>query len=179
MTMVNKTIGTTASLFGAALTSMLVAPELQADVVSLSFSPSSAPYAGGSNSLQPILINEVGTNFSQWNDSVGRTMVAAGLSSIDVVQLSQTLSPNTFGGVGTLAFTGGSSGTVYIGFRSGGNVGWFSFSVAGFGTDIHYLEGGYGNAGENVHVGTVPAPGALALLALGAVGVRRNRKRVA
>ncbi len=174
-----KKLATTASLFGAALASMLVAPELQADVVSLSFTPATNPYNPGGLPVS-IFINEVGANFSQWNDSVGRTLIAAGLSSVTQVKLSQTLSPNTFSGnTVQIGFTVGSSGTNYVGFRLGGNVGWFSFSVAGLGTDIHYLEGGYGNAGENVHVGTVPAPGALALLALGAVGVRRNRKRAA
>ncbi len=171
-----KKMGTTASLFGAALTSMLVAPELQADVVSLSFSPGTIPFPGGAF----VFINEVGATFFQYNDTLGRTMFAdfggAGLSSIAVVRVSQTLLPNTFTGYSGILFSASSFGTQYVGFRFGGNVGWFSFSVAGFGTTINYLDGRYGNAGEVVHV---PAPGALALLALGAVGVRRNRKRAA
>ncbi len=109
--------------------------------------------------------------------SFGRTMVAFGLSSIRTVALSSNLSPSTFGGTRVILFTVSSSTSNYVGFRFGGNVGWFSFSVAGFGTDIHYLEGRYGNAGESVHV--IPSPGALALLTLGAVGVRRKRKRAA
>ncbi len=71
-------LATTTSVFGAALASMLVAPELQADVVSLTFYPAT-----------------------------------------------------------------------------------------------HFF---YGNESESLHV---PSPGALALLALGAVGIRRKRKRAA
>ena len=168
-------LATTTSVFSAALASMLVAPELQASVVSLTFSPSSIPYG----TFGFVLINEVGAGFVQFNDGDGRTMVANVLSSINLVQTSQTLSPGTFTGNSFILFTSYSSGTNYVGFRFGGNVGWFSFSVAGPGTAIHYLEGAYGNAGENVHVGTVPSPGALALLALGAVGIRRKRKRAA
>ncbi len=167
-----KKIATCASVFGAALASMLVAPELQADVVSLTFSPSSIPYG----TFGFVLINEVGAGFLQFNDGDGRTMVANVLSSINVVQTSQTLSPGTFTGNSFILFTSYSSATNYVGFRFKGNVGWFSFSVAGPGTAIHYLDGRYGTMGESVHV---PAPGALALLALGAVGIRRKRKRAA
>ena len=176
--MEKKRVGTTASVFSAALTSMLVAPELQADVVSLTFTPDTNLWSplGGTN----VTIHEVGATFFQWNGSSGRSMLAFALSSINVVQFSQSLSANTFSGTILIPFTAASSGTQYVGFKTfGGNVGWFSFSVAGFGTDIHYLEGAYGNAGEGVHVGTVPSPGALALLALGAVGIRRKRQRAA
>ena len=163
-----KKIAPCASVFGAALASMLVAPELQADVVSLTFNPSTNFFPGGTG----VKIEGV-AYFFQYNNLVGRTIEASDLSGIAQVQVSQTLSPGTFGGGSTLFFTASSSGTQYVGFRHLGNVGWFSFSVAGFGTDIHYLEGRYGNAGENVHV---PSPGALAL---GAVGIRRKRKRAA
>ena len=192
-------LATTTSVFGAALASLLVAPELQADVVSLTFDPSTNPFVssrGGGGGALFILINEVGAGFSQWNDSQGRTMYLndegdddSGLLSIGLVGLSSTLSASTFAGMKSLFFSASSSGTQYVGFRVGGddeggddghgNVGWFSFSVAGFGSDINYLEGAYGNDGESVHVGTVPSPGALALLALGAVGIRRKRKRAA
>ena len=165
-------LATTSSVFSAALAAMLVAPELQADVVSLTFNPGSVPFGSVGFISMPEVTNIA---FLQLNDSF-RPMLVIGLSSIAVVQLSQTLSPNTFFGSSVIVFTATSSGTQYVGFRFGNNVGWFSFSVAGLGTDIHYLEGRYGNAGESVHV---PAPGALALLALGAVGVRRKRKRAA
>ena len=166
-------LATTTSVFSAALASMLVAPELQADVVSLTFDPRTLPFGGG---FGFVSMTDVGTSFLQFNNSMGRTMEAFGLSSIAQVQVSQTLSPITFAGRDYVSFTAASSGTQYVGFRFGGNVGWFAFSVAGPGADIDYLYGRYGNAGESVHV---PSPGALALLALGAVGVRRKRKRAA
>ncbi len=167
-------LATTTSVFGAALASMLVAPELQADVVPLTFSPSTNLWSALGGTY--VHINEVGASFFQFNDLLSREMFAVGLSSITVVRISSTLSPKTFAGVAGLPFSAASSGTQYVGFRFAGNVGWFSFSVAGPMTDIHYLDGRYGNDGESVHV---PSPGALALLALGAVGVRRKRKRAA
>ena len=170
-------LASTTSVFGAALASLLVAPELQADVVSLTFNPSTNLWSALGGTY--VHINEVGASFFQFNDLLSREMFAVGLSSITVVRISSTLSPKTFTGVAGVNFSAASSGTQYVGFRLGGNVGWFSFSVAGPMTDIRYLEGGYGNAGEDVHVGTVPSPGALALLALGAVGLRRKRKRAA
>ena len=175
-----KKIAPCASVFGAALASMLVAPELQADVVELTFIPATNPFSafGG---YATVSMPEVGASFFQWNNNFLRTMsvYSYSLNSIAVVNYSQTLSPSTFSGTSQIVFTANSSGTQYVGFRFGNNVGWFSFSVAGFGTDIHYLEGAYGNNSESVHVGTVPSPGALALLALGAVGIRRKRKRAA
>ena len=167
-------LATTSSVFSAALASMLVAPELQADVVSLTFSPATNVYSVAGAAI--VFMPEVGASFLQFNDFVGRSMFAYHLGSITQVQRSQTLSPSTFTGSTSITFGLNSSGTKYVGFRFGSNVGWFSFSTAGFGTDIHYLEGRYGTTGESVHV---PSPGALALLALGAVGFRRKRERAA
>ena len=174
------TIGT----FGAALTAMGIAPELQADIINLTFTPSTNPYnPGPTTGIIPVNINEIAgsVEFSQWNDLIGRTLLAAGLSSVGVVASTATISPGTFAGgsaIGGGTFTQGMTGTAFVGFRAGANVGWFSISFGGFGGDLAYLDGQYGSMGEAVHVG-VPAPGALALLALGAVGVRRNRKRAA
>ncbi len=171
----NKALtGTTAATFGAALATFGVAPELQADIVSLTFNPGSVPWGYGAYNL----LNEVGASIYQWNDSFGKTMYALGLSSIDLVQLSQVISPSTFAGTLSIyntVFSASATGVYYVGFRYGGNVGWFSFDAGGFGGNITYLEGAYGNAGEAVHVGTVPAPSGLAVLALGALGIRRKR----
>jgi hypothetical protein len=175
------TIGT----FGAALTAMGIAPELQADIIDLSFTPATNPYVPFYGTQIPIDINEIGgaVDFSQWNDTFGKTMTAGvgSLSSITVVGASITIDPGTFlPGNANIGFGVSSSGTVYIGFRLAGNVGWFSLNLGGQGGDIHYLDGQYGSMGEAVHVGSgAPAPGGLALLALRAAGVRRNRKRTA
>ena len=90
-------LATCASVFGAALATMFVAPELQADVVSLTFIPGTNPFsstAGGTAVFMP----EVGASFFQFNNALspGRSMLAYSLSSISVVQVSQTLSPSMF-----------------------------------------------------------------------------------
>ena len=175
---------TTAATFGAALAAMYAAPELQADVIDLGFNPGSIAFNTGSATLHPVDIVGVGgssADFSQWNDSVGRTMVlgTGAISSFGVVQASQTLNASSIAWSGGFNTAASASGSAYIGFHTtDGNVGWFQISFSAF-APIVYGPGQYGNEGESVHVGTVPAPAGLAVLALGAVGVRRNRKRVA
>ena len=118
-----------------------------------------------------IVAGTLGTvaNFQQWNDVIGKTLYAFAGGSIASAQLSKSLAPGQTFGIG-LSFS--QTGTVYMAFNAGGNVGWFSMNLGGPFGAITYLEGAYGSMGEGVHVGTVPAPGALAL---GAVGIRRKR----
>ena len=181
-------LATTASVFGAALASMLVAPELQAQTVSTgAMNPGSIGFnfTGSGTGLVALSLTAVpgSAHFSQWNDYVGRTMLLGGggyMVSFGTVQLSQTL----IAGVGNWAYgfspPNTASGSAYLGFQTvGGNLGWFHVSFGGFGAPIVYGKGGWDPNGGNVHVGTVPAPGALALLAMGAVGIRRKRKRAA
>lgn len=175
---------TAAATFGAALTTLYAAPELQADVVDLTFTPGSI----GTDFTTPQAVGvgttgggSVGT-FFQWNDSIGKTLIGSGIGSVGIVQYSQTLNVSTFFGASAIPFTASSAGTQYVGFRTfAGNVGWFSVDLGGFLGNITYIDGEYGSAGESVHVGgTVPEPTsgvALAALALGAIGVRRNRKK--
>lgn len=174
----DKKLATTVTTFGAAMAAFAIAPELQADIVDLTFSPATGAYGG----LNYIDINEIAgsTEIVQWNDGVGKTLYAAGsIVGIAPVSVSQTLNASTFVGTGGIAFGPSSSGTVHIGFiTAAGNVGWYSLDLGGALGDINYLSGQYGDEGESVHVGgDVPAPAGLAALALGAVGVRRNRKR--
>jgi len=97
-----------------------------------------------------------------------------------MVQYSQQISPNTFVGGSVSFLPPAGTGTAIWAFRIGGNVGWFSANLGG-GGNLVYLNGQYGNAGETVHAGIkIPEPtglAGLAMLALGAVGVRRNRKK--
>jgi hypothetical protein len=167
---------TAAVSFGAALATLGVAGELQADIISLSFNPGSI----GTDIYGPqgVSVLPIGATFSQWNDSVGKTLYAGfygnGFSSIDYATAGQTIDPATF--VGTsflLAFSASATGTQYVAFRYNGNVGWFAFDAGGFLGNIKYLQGQYGDMGETVRV---PAPtSGLALLALGAAGLRRKR----
>jgi hypothetical protein len=159
---------TTAATFGAALATFGVAQELQADVVSLTFSPPTNPFFSSTS----ILLVEVGASFWQWNDSIGKTLTAGGLYGVDFASVSQMIDPATFVGTGGIYFSASATGVHYVAFSYGGNVGWFSFDAGGFGGDINYLEGQYGTMGETLHI---PAPAGLALLALGAAGIRRKR----
>ena len=193
---------TTAATFGAAMTSMFVAPELQADILDITWNGGNATATnpGGTSVLNPFNIDQLmGSNsadFSQWNDSFGGTGRSAqiasggGIASWAIVQYSQDLSAATFAGTigglgGGTSATFDGSGTAFVGFRSiNGNVGWFQVTFeAGAGSLLQYGPGEYGSMGETVHVGgtnNIPEPtgfGALAALAIGSLGVRRNRKK--
>ena len=170
-----------AATFGAAMTSLFVAPHLEADVIDLTFSPTSVG-PQSTSVLVNVQINggSVGS-FSQWNDFLGATMYFnGGLSSWRTAFASETLDAGTFfGTIGNIDPL--SLGGSFVAFRSGGNVGWFEIGFDG--TTVTYGPGQYGSMGEDVVVGVsaqVPEPtgfGALAALALGAAGVRRNRKK--
>ncbi len=172
--------------FGAAMTTMHAAPELNASIVTVNFNPGSFGFSTGTigtNVSMSTAGGNIGT-FSQWNDNIGKTLNfnSAGLQSWALVNVGDSLATNTFSGTaGNIGFTTGSTGTVYIGFRTlTGNVGWFGMDLGGA---IVWGVGGseYGNAGETVNVGgtaAIPEPSSsgLAMLALGAVGLRRRRK---
>ena len=74
--MVNKRkIATVAVTFGAAMTSMYAAPELQADVLDITWNGGNAtatnPFVLGSGSQIPFNIDQVAgsmIDFAQWND---------------------------------------------------------------------------------------------------------------
>ena len=107
---------------------------------------------------------------------------AGEFSSIALVSVGQVLDPGTFTGGGALGngsnTTFNGTGTQYVGFRSGANLGWFKVSFTDMGP-IVYSTGQFANNGERLFVGGIPEPatGALGLLALGAMGIRRKRNQ--
>ena len=175
-----------AASFGAAMAAMYAAPELQADIVDLTFAPGSVAQQATSVAVN-VQVGTTGGNglgsFQQWNDGIGKTFYAAAGFSVGPVQYSQSLTAGAtfFGGTG-YGFPASATGTVYFGFNTGGNVGWFGIDLGPVGGTITYLGGEYGSAGETVHVGgtnVIPEPAscaALATLALGATCVRRRKK---
>ena len=181
---------TTAASFGAAAAALYAAPEIQADVVGLSFSPTSAPWTSAST-LRSININSTGGalvgGFSQWNDSIGKSFsFNGGFASWAIAAAGEVINTSNFSGTSSgFYFTTGATGTVYFAFRAtaanGGGVGWFGVQLGGSGGDIIYNAGNggqYGNAGESLTVGqAIPAPGGLLALAMGATGLRGRRRK--
>ena len=172
---------TTAATFAAAFTSLYAAPELQADILELTFSPG---FIGQSSTAQNVRIDTAGTtvaSFAQLNDvTLGKTLYSGGLESVRFANLDEVLTAS-FSGGSSVVFNGSATGIAYVGFRSANGVGWFSLDLGGAGGDITYGRGQLGIDGMEVTVGAaVPEPtnAALAVLALGAIGVRRNRKKM-
>ena len=167
-----KKIATTAATFGAAMTAMYAAPELQAQIVDVTWEGGAAsatnPFFLGSGSAQPFKMDQVtgasSVDFVQWNDTyggTGRTVnvgPAAGgtvnIGSATAVALGQSIDPNTFVGdsnFGLSTFDG--SGSAYVAFRTlGGNVGWFRMDYT-IGGSIIYSDGEFATNGETVVVG--------------------------
>lgn len=184
--------------FGVAAAALYAAPEVQADVVNLTFSPSQATWTSGSN-LRSIDVNSTGGDlvggFSQWNDSIGKSFsFNGGFASWAIAAAGEVIHTSNFSGTSSgFYFTTGATGTIYLAFRAsdgnGGGVGWFGVQLNGSQGDIVYNAGNggqYGNGGESLVVGAggspnnpVPGLGGLAALAVGASGLRGRRQRVA
>ena len=177
-----KKIATTAATFGAAMTAMYAAPELQAQIVDVTWEGGAAsatnPFFLGSGTPQPFKMDQVtgasAADFNQWNDTyggTGRTVnvgpgagSSVNIMSATAVALGQSIDPNTFAPVETDGVFGGTtfdgSGSAFIGFRTfGGNVGWFRLDYT-IGGAIIYSDGEFATNGETVVVGgTTGGPG--------------------
>lgn len=173
-----RKIAKTAATFGVAMAAMYTAPELQAQVLDITWEdgnptasnpfPGTAPVVFGIDQFQS-LYGTSPVDFSQWNDSIGRTMnigFERNIMSATIVALGQTLDPSTFTGAGSGFDPDGSiggndnmpgvfdgTGSALIGFRSNGdNVGWFRLEYTENGPII-YSEGEYGSGGETLMAG--------------------------
>ena len=175
-------IAKTAATFGAAMTVMYTAPELQAQILDLTWD------SGNPSATNPFLnsfaddpfeidIDQVVSvastgagDVQQWNDTYGRTMSVGferNILSATVVALGQTLDPTTFKGAGDGQNTGqlgrdgtfAGTGSAIIGFREEvDRVGWFRMEYTEEGPII-YSDGEYGSGGETLFAGGEPAGG--------------------
>ena len=174
--------------FGAAAATLHAVPELNADVVNLTFSPGTVIFSTDQSKVDVNLGTTGGAflgSIGQYNDSVGKSMdTQTGIRSMTIVSSGQEIGGPTFVGNSSISFSTSASGIVYIGFTTGsGRVGWFSVDLGGFTGTITYAGGQYGTDGESVTVGSstpvVPGLGGLAALGVGATGLRGRRQRAA
>lgn len=194
--------------FGAALAANYGAPELQAGIITLNFSPGSAPYTTAS-SLRSIQITTSGGGavggFSQWNDSIGKSMSFNGnMASWALKNSGDVINESTFSGsTSGFYFATHVTGTQFVAFKAkseiyaGGGIGWFAFYMGDAPKgDVDYTGGSqFANAGETLTVGTnysppggdgdsgtgggstVPEPGTAFGLSLLALGAAGLRRR--
>ena len=189
-------LGKVTAGFGAAAAALHAVPELNADVVNITFNPGSVAWTS-SSTLRSVSMATSGGNigaFNMWNDSVGKTFAfdSSNMASWRTASSGEVINASTFSGdTGSWSNSTTATGTVYMAFRTlAGNVGWFSATLNGNQGDVVYgvgTVGGaqYGNAGESVTVASstpgpvVPGVGGLAALAVGATGLRGRRQRAA
>lgn len=184
----HSNLGKKAAGFGAAAASIYVSPELSAAIWGITLSPNSISYkTAWTGSTVSVDISGTANDWSflQFNDSSGKSMDWLGngpAQSWSLVSAGNTLNVTGFSGTtDSFGFTASRSGTVYVGFKTTGGVGWFGISLGGPGGEIRYLSGGqFADAGETLTVGTTIPEGStvgvgLSLLALGAAGLRRRR----
>ena len=181
----SKSIAKMSASFGAATAALYAAPEVQADVVGLSFNPVSVQWTS-SSTLRSVGIFSTGgasiAGFNQWNDSVGKTFAfsSSQMASWRTASAGEDIFASTFvGDTGSWSNSTDATGTVYMAFRTlDGKLGWFSTDLGGSQGAMVYTGGQYGNAGESLTVGdAIPAPGGLLALAMGATGLRGRRRK--
>lgn len=181
--------------FGAAMSTLAVAPHVQGAIIDLTpklTPPGTNAYGGASFDGTLLSILGASTVF-QFNDPVGKTLSAPGgtasaSNSIVGFNFAQASSPINSYSIFDNYFniSASASGTQTFGFKTKiGQVGWIQMDLGGLGGDIIYLAAAMETGVEvSIHPpGTrIPEPSTTALLglgmlAMGAGGVRRLRKR--
>ena len=190
-----KKLTTTATVFGAALSSLYAAPDLQADVVDLTFSTDAIAFSATAN----VILGTANGALDQI-DIFGGSDSASSLSffgnapivGVGIFSLSADIVGGEGGALG-VGFTSAeldvsasadeiANSQAIIGFQTeDGNVGFFTVDL-NFEGDSTITGGVFDNDGGPLVAGVttaVPEPAsglALAALALGAAGVRRRRQ---
>ena len=185
--------------FGAALTSMYSAPELSAQVVDLSFTPSIVPFFSGFQAVSsaptvvfgvPASDGVIPVSFNFFNDTFGRTFIgptsASNFAAVNPGDVFTALVPADGGtflfSTGSFLLTTGVTGIETFGFVLSGVVGFFRVNFGQPGDPVTFLDGQLAVGGSSITIPEVPAsvpePSSVGLtaLALGAVGLRRRRK---
>ena len=192
-----------AATFGAALTSLYAAPELNAQI-DIVFDPGSVDVFAGNYSTNTVInpvqfLNVISGSYNipgvanaavgAFNNSYGVTIVNEFFTGFDGGIINFGLA--NFGDVFTTGtnsygfnFAPSETGIRYIGFVAGGAVGWFSIDLGTTATDELVFTGGQFHQGGGTSIvvgGAIPEPSGagLAGLVLGAVGLRRRRKTAA
>ena len=190
-----------AASFGAALTSMYSAPELSAQVVDLTFTPSIVPYDLIVPITAPTVVFGIPTSngvsditFVFFNDSIGRTFIgplgATSFATVDPGDVFSGFVPadgggqtftSTFFPYGTI-LANGLTGIETFGFVLSGDAGFFRVDLGQPGGPVTFLDGQLATGSSSITIPEVPTavpePSSVGLtaLALGAVGLRRRRK---
>ena len=194
--------------FGAALTSMYSVPELSAQVVDLTFTPSVVPFdasvfAGSAVVFGiPTSDGDSSVNFHFFNDSIGRTFFGPSRASFATVDPGDVFSGfvPADGGGQTLTFTStfttiffppdfvslanGLTGIETFGFGLlSGGAGFFRVDLGQPGDPITLLDGQFNIGGSSITIPefptSVPEPSSVGLTALALGTVGLRRRRKA
>jgi MYXO-CTERM domain-containing protein len=170
--------------YGAALSTLVLAANVEATIVVLTPTPGSQPFSA--STVVELGLDGGFPDFWQFNTSVGKSLVGSS-SYYDI----QGFRPAPFGSTisagqtftSYLSIAPSASGTATFGFLTHQNqVGWLQMNLGGVGGDIVYLAAAFQSTpGVSIKSGDVPEPDTLAmaglgLLAMGAAGVRRRRR---
>lgn len=171
--------------YGMALGALAGAEAAEGAVVSLTPNPSTMPYVGAGS----VSLGVSSLTFFQYNDDTGKSLDdSASITGFRTTSYGNTITPN-LSFIAFLSLGVSSSGTRTFAFRTAANqVGWIRMNLGGSGGAITYLSAAFQDTpGAGLIAGTltpaeVPEPATvtlfgLGLLAMGAAGVRKLRRR--